>query len=222
MMIYPTDKKKYCGGLSKTKYNTWQVNIRHSDVRICKNFATEALGFEFMKTKNIEHNLPIKNMITKHEDHYSVNLTQGKEMKFDECDLDLIQPHTLSNNSGYAITYAEERLHKFHNLIMNHTPGDLTVDHINQDRSDNRRANLRIVDRRIQGTNQRIRTTNTSGIVGVSKSTGLCPQWIASWANESGKQKNKSFSIKKYGDSKAKQMAIDYRAQAISPLAHYD
>jgi hypothetical protein len=218
-MIYPTHKKKYCGGLSKSRSNTWTVVIRHSNVKIHKTFAAEDLGFEFLKAQNIEHNLPIKNMITQVDDYYSVELTQGKIMKFDEIDLDLVQQHTICCHNGYTSTRIGVKLHRFHNIIMNHTPDELTVDHINHDPLDNRRANLRIADQRLQCTNQRMQRNNTSGIKGIHTCINL---WIASWRDENSKRKSKTFSINTYGDSEARQMAIDFRAQMILPLAHYD
>lgn len=45
-------------------------------------------------------------------------------------------------------------------------PNDF-IDHINGDRTDNRIENLRVVDNRTNSRNQKIRRTNTSGVMGV-------------------------------------------------------
>lgn len=56
-----------------------------------------------------------------------------------------------------------------------------------------------------------------SGLTGVSytKSTN---SWRAVWSDGEGKYCGKSFSVKKYGEANAKQMAIDARDDAISKL----
>lgn len=54
-----------------------------------------------------------------------------------------------------------------HRVIMG-TPSGLDTDHINRNGLDNRRANLRIVDRTQNNYNTGLRVTNTSGHKGVS------------------------------------------------------
>jgi hypothetical protein len=44
---------------------------------------------------------------------------------------------------------------------------DQFIDHVNRDRTDNRIANLRVVDNRTNCKNQKLRRTNTSGVMGV-------------------------------------------------------
>tara|TARA_R110002050_G_C8718543_1_gene496202 strand:+ start:68 stop:742 length:675 start_codon:yes stop_codon:yes gene_type:complete len=224
-MIYPTQAKKYSGGLYKSRNGlAWIVKIYRGDVRIYKTKPTYEDAFEFLKTKNIEHNLPIKNMIEKVDDYFEVALSQNKNMKFDEQDLNLVQSHTLCCNTGYAATRVGDKTVQFHNIIMNFTPDNgnastETIDHINQDSLDNRRNNLRIANRRLQMTNQGIYKNNTSGVKGVTYSNQR-DAWSANWQDNDGKFKSKSFAIAKYEN--AKQLAIDYRTAMIAPLPHYD
>lgn len=56
---------------------------------------------------------------------------------------------------------------------------DGVIDHINQDKSDNRISNLRDVPHRINMQNQKRRSTNTSGFMGVSWNKA-CKKWHAS------------------------------------------
>lgn len=69
-----------------------------------------------------------------------------------------------------------------------------------------------------QNRNQRMLSTNTSGITGVSISKGKYPHYISRWTTLYGEQKTKCFSIKKYGDELAFFMACEWRAQMISLL----
>lgn len=56
-----------------------------------------------------------------------------------------------------------------HNFIMNFSPNKkTTIDHINRNRLDNRKENLRIVDYQINGINKGKQSNNTSGFPGVS------------------------------------------------------
>jgi hypothetical protein len=218
-MIYPTNKKKYSGGIFKRTSGSYMVTIRTKEIKICKTFKTQELSFEFLKAKNIEHNLSIKNMIEDMGDHYKCELTQGKFMLFDKDDIDIVNEHTICCHNGYSESKVGDYRKRFHNILLNHTPNELTVDHINQNPLDNRRVNLRIVDKRTQCINQGKRCNNKSGTIGVhfQKSKNI---WVSAWRDIDGKNRIKSFSVKKYPED-AKQLAIDYRKHIVSTLPHY-
>lgn len=73
------------------------------------------------------------------------------------------------------------------------------------------------------------KVTNTSGHVGVrrvlspvTKKSGRkysYYNWVASWMDDTGKKKFKPFSISKYGEEEAKQMAIAHREKMVSLLS---
>jgi len=70
-------------------------------------------------------------------------------------------------NSGYAAARITNRIIMMHRFIMSEPP-EGEVDHINRNRLDNRRDNLRIVSRAQNANNTGLRNTNTSGYKGVS------------------------------------------------------
>jgi hypothetical protein len=95
---------------------------------------------------------------------------------------------------------------RFHRLIC---PLFKEVDHINRDGLDNRIKNLRNGGGSVNKLNQCKRTDNASGKTGVhfSKSENL---WVVQYPMN-GKRRKKTFSVSKYGDEGAKEMAISWR-----------
>ena len=102
--------------------------------------------------------------------------TRPPELLFDEKDRELIESMTWCVNShGYAVTHARVGRITFHLLlhrILLSPPMDMEVDHINGDRLDCRRSNMRIVthrhNRQNQGPNKGVKRPNRSGYRGVS------------------------------------------------------
>jgi hypothetical protein len=93
------------------------------------------------------------------------------------------------------------------------------IDHINGNRQDNRLVNLRNVSKTLNQRNAVKRTDNSSGIVGVREIYYPTKYWVAQWMD--GKRKNKWFSVKKYGEKKAKKLAIQCRVKRIAELGGY-
>lgn len=94
------------------------------------------------------------------------------------------------NSIGYHVIRYNKKLYLAHRLIwtlFNGTiPKGMQIDHINQIRSDNRIDNLRLVSHKQNGRNQKLRSTNTSGICGVSWLPDR-KKWVARiWSNGKG------------------------------------
>ena len=97
-------------------------------------------------------------------------LSNGEFTKVDDEDFEWLSDYKwMKSNKGYVtITIPTSRCSKFmHKMIMN-TPIGLETDHINQDKLDNRRCNLRICTTRENQANSKIRVDNTSGYRGVN------------------------------------------------------
>lgn len=69
---------------------------------------------------------------------------EGRTAKIDDADLELVKGKRWIYNQGYAICAGIGGMHR---LIAGCTEPNRIVDHINGDRLDNTRANLRIVSR---------------------------------------------------------------------------
>ena len=73
------------------------------------------------------------------------------------------------NGSGYAVLTLEDNSHcLLHRYIMELDDDDLVIDHINRQRLDNRRINLRICSRKENSYNTSLRKDNTSGYKDIS------------------------------------------------------
>lgn len=105
---------------------------------------------------------------------------------------------------------------------------DLVIDHINRDPGDNKIENLRKVSQKHNNRNYGKRSNNSSGANGVSldvrkrqKSDGTYVtylRYIARWRCSNGKQRDKCFSISKYGKEGAFRLACEYRNKMIQQL----
>lgn len=76
-------------------------------------------------------------------------------VKIDEVDLPIIQKEGWHINKKNGYVYSNKEKKTLHRLIMNPADGKV-VDHINKDRLDNRRCNLREVDYSINGINKEL------------------------------------------------------------------
>jgi hypothetical protein len=138
--------------------------------------------------------------------------------KIDIIDINLLLEYIWHSKKSfkrfYIATHYKKSQKYIHNLIC---PQWKQVDHINRDGLDNRRCNLRDGCRdNINVKNQSKRTDNKSGKTGVSYST-YNNTWVIQWP-ENGKRKIKRFSVSKYGDIQAKQLAIEFRVKLDEKL----
>ena len=89
-------------------------------------------------------------------------ITTRGEFIVDAADKDLVLQHRwFIGNNGYAFSSHKQTLHK---LLMN--PKEGVVDHINRNKLDNRRCNLRVVSQSVNSTNKTSKTN--TGHYGIS------------------------------------------------------
>lgn len=154
-------------------------------------------------------------------DYVKVNVINTKNEGFfliDKEDLDVIKKHSWyikdsSDNKGYVSAKINGKTVKLHRYILNVTDRKMIVDHIDRDKMNNRKNNLRIVTSTVNNTNASFSKNNTSGRTGVKyvNLKGKSPRWDAN-VTVNGKRLTKSFSISKYGDE-AFNLAVKQREQ---------
>jgi len=99
-----------------------------------------------------------------------IKLTQGKYTLVDNKDFESVSKFKWCYNGGYAMRGIREGKHTrkvyMHRFICN-PEYNLEIDHINRDRLDNRRINLRACTRKENAGNISLAKNNTSGFKGV-------------------------------------------------------
>lgn len=123
--------------------------------------------------------------------------------------------------NGYVVIQLEGVKYKAHRIVwemhFGNIPKGLQVDHINSIRTDNRIENLRLVDHSANGRNQKLRNTNTTGKMGVSRFFRNGKEYYqARWRDLSGSEKSKTFSSEKYEN--AFERACEFRDRMIELL----
>lgn len=87
------------------------------------------------------------------------------EIIVDDLDRHLLTEHKwFINGGGYVVAKIQGRMTYLHRLIM---VSAREVDHVNRNKLDNRRLNLRDCDRATNVRNTKIRSDNTSGHRGI-------------------------------------------------------
>lgn len=103
-------------------------------------------------------------------DDFAVGIfDNGKEMKFDIEDLEMVSSHRwIIDSVGYPSTAENGRSKRLHRILLDRKLAKgLVVDHINRDKLDNRKANLRVCTQKDNMRNASIACNNKSGVTGV-------------------------------------------------------
>lgn len=94
-------------------------------------------------------------------------LKNGNKFLFDYEDFPTVAAHKWSvEDSGYVHTTIGGKHIRLHTLLLK-VPDGMVIDHINGNRADNRKANLRAASNAENCRNQKLNTRNTTGYKGV-------------------------------------------------------
>ncbi len=108
-----------------------------------------------------------------------------------------------------------------HHYIFKKPSLNTVIDHMDRNPLNNKKENLREVSFSINSSNAHYRTNSKSQIRGVYKRKarpGIAKEsWICEWSIE-GKRYSKSFSISKYGEDQAFELALNLRKEKEKEL----
>ena len=132
---------------------------------------------------------------------------------------------SLSKRDGYWRAWLDGKSYLAHRIIMSISNGssELVCDHIDGNRANNSLANLRYVTQLENARNVGMHVCNTSGVNGVGigiTHSGKYQNWTATVCFEGSKtgRLNKAFSINKFGERQAFEMACAWRKAMIEEL----
>lgn len=111
----------------------------------------------------------------------SIKTRKGEIIKISQCDFDLVSTSTWRTiKNGYVVATRNKKTTYIHRLILSAKPNQ-HVDHINRNKLDNTRENLRLCSRHQNQHNRKAANTNPSGFKGVfrDKRDYLKKRWIA-------------------------------------------
>lgn len=138
-----------------------------------KNYITKPFCLENSRVKSCGCIAKEKKNRYEFQDDYVIGFTNKDEkFYFDIIDFELISKYTWRISShGYLQTTITKRPSKkvieMHSYLLGDHIG-FTIDHINRNKNDNRRSNLRLVSYSVNGFNIDIQINNSSGKTGVS------------------------------------------------------
>lgn len=149
-------------------------------------------------------------------DYYEGYCFNGECFLIDKDDYELIKPHVWHvDKNGYVIAKIGSEIFKQHRLILGLGKTDpREVDHIHHNQLDNRKTNLRIVNRSQNCINKRLASNNVSGVKGVYKSSDG-KTWIAQISLNRQKIYLGSFQNIEAATQTRKEAEIKYHRQYI-------
>lgn len=110
-----------------------------------------------------------KNTFTVDSGLLYIRTTQGETIVVDSDDAPALRQYSWCvSKTGYAVARINGKVIKLHRYLLNPSP-KLVVDHINGNKLDNRRENLRVCQQSRNSKNVSIKPSNTSGFPGIRK-----------------------------------------------------
>ena len=150
-----------CSNLSRHDYN--------NNIPLCSKHHSQMINHG----KIFERTIYDKNDYIELENYikifsHSKNGNINGEFLIDKDDFEKVKTHKWRiDKQGYAKALIDGKQVSMHRIILSLENNDALVDHINLNKNDNRKENLRIVNAKQNCYNVGLRTTNKSGVKGV-------------------------------------------------------
>lgn len=157
-------KCEVCDSVDRVKF------VGKSNQYLC--FAHKRQVYRYGETKRTKFS---KNeIVVNNEKGYAEIILYDKDQNekdrslIDIDDVEKVKPFRWNTNNGYPRNVTKKMF--LHSFILDRVgvKDNMVVDHINRNRLDNRKSNLRVVSHRTNGFNKGKQSNNTSGYVGVS------------------------------------------------------
>jgi len=109
-----------------------------------------------------------RNTIVDKGDHCEILTSRGEVIAVDKNDLDLVQGHSWCiDKRGYVVANIDGKTKTIHRHILGLKDSKISVDHVNGNKLDNTRSNLRPCKQKLNSKNLRKKKTNISGYPGI-------------------------------------------------------
>lgn len=170
-VIERTDNRVFPSGISHT---VWKcrcdcgifTSASTNDLRTGHKQSCGCRKYEYSHSKGRPWNRK-HNSYTVFPDYVQGHSDTG-DFIFDIADYDRVKSHYWRpSTKGYIITEIDNHQVSLHRYLLNPLP-EMQIDHINHDKSDNRRNNLRVVSQNENQWNMGPTAQNTSGVKGVA------------------------------------------------------
>lgn len=133
--------------------------------------------------------------------------------------------YTNGDKSSWSLSF-KGKMYQVHRIIWVLTYGsidpELVIDHLDGDPFNNKIENLSLKSQEGNTRNKRQYDNNKTGITGVKLVKGKWDYYEANWYDKDGFQKTKCFSLIKFGEEKAKSLAISCREEQMLRLISED
>ena len=158
------------------------TSVVSSSLRKGKTISCGCYEKEIFKTRMKQYEFNKKYNTYNLTGEYGIGYTsKGEEFYFDLEDYDKIKDYCWHiNNKGYlACAIGNKKYILMHKLILNLiNDNTFDIDHIKHKNNDNRKSEIRIVNRTQNQMNLSIKSNNTSGVTGVNYDIVHC-KWVS-------------------------------------------